>query len=578
MSSLRLTLGLSVNPVQPEPPIRSELFSVERLEQHAESLAVAQRIAPNLKSGRLLSPRLYDNTKVLTESYRAIVRATSANRAITPAAEWLLDNFHIVDAQIREIKIDLPPGFYRMLPKLVDGPLQGYPRVFGVAWALVAHTDSAFDIEKLTRFVEAYQRTQPLTIGELWALAITLRITLVENLRRLAEAVVERLSASHLADALADRFLGSHHEPDAAILQSLDRAPWSTAFAVQLSQRLRDRDPDTTPELRWLNDRLGKEGTTREEIVSDEVQRQSAMNVTVRNVITSMRFVSAINWADFFESVSPVDAVLRGGSDFAALDFATRDLYRRAIEQLARQSNRDETEVAVRALAAATHAAAALGDKERAACRECDPGYHLIAGGRRAFEKELGCRVPPRTRLFRIHSDIGVMSYVGMIAIVTAIVLATAVLATSRAGFGGWMLFLLTIAGLIPASDVAVAIVNRAITRRVGAALLPGLELRQGIPADLRTIVVVPTMLASVPEIRSQVERLEVHHLSNPDLNFVFAPFVRLARQRDGALCERPDTSRRSCGGDRKVERTLCRRGRPAAILPAASPASLERW
>ena len=153
-----------------EPPIRAELFSVERLEQHAESLAAAQRLSPRLRSGRLLTPRLYDNTKVLIETYRAIVRAASERQQITPAAEWLLDNFHVVDEQIREIKDDLPPGFYRLLPKLADGPLAGFPRVFGIAWALVAHTDSAFDVQKLTRFVEAYQRVQPLTIGELWAL------------------------------------------------------------------------------------------------------------------------------------------------------------------------------------------------------------------------------------------------------------------------------------------------------------------------------------------------------------------------------------------------------------------------
>jgi cyclic beta-1,2-glucan synthetase len=192
----------------PEPPIRAELFSVERLEQHAESLAAAQSVASNPKRGFPLAKRLHDNAKVLTECHRAVVQASLARQPITPAAEWLRDNFHVVEEQIREIKDDLPPGFYRRLPKLADGPLRGHPRVFGIAWALVAHTDSAFDIQKLTRFVEAYQRVQPLTIGELWALAITLRITLVENLRRLAEAIVAQLTASQLADLLADQILG----------------------------------------------------------------------------------------------------------------------------------------------------------------------------------------------------------------------------------------------------------------------------------------------------------------------------------------------------------------------------------
>ena len=511
----------------PEAPIRAELFSVERLEQHAESLAAAQRITPKPGRGRPLVQRLHDNSRVLTEAYRAIVKATYARQSITPAEEWLLDNFHVVDEQVREIRNDLPPGFYRRLPKLTDGPLQGYPRVFGIAWALVAHTDSAFDIQKLTRFVEAYQRVQPLTIGELWALAITLRITLVENLRRLAEAIVARLSTSRLADTLADRILGADDrspEPASVVLQSLDQVPWSTAFAVQLAQRLRNHDPNATPALRWLNARLEAEGMTTDQIVRGEVQRQSAVNVTVRNVITSMRLVSMIDWPEFFESVSPVDSIMRAGSDFAAMDFPTRDLYRRAIEEIARGSGHDEVEVAERAIAAAKRAGdAAYRSILTNHGRERDPGFYLISKGRRAFEKECQCRVPLKTRLSRLNSNLGVMSYVGMVGIVTAIILAFALLFVAYAGVDGWSLFLLAVVGFVPASDVAVAVVNRTITGQIGASILPGLELRDGVPPDLATIVVVPTLLTTPSAIEEQIEKLEVHHLSNPDANLRFA-------------------------------------------------------
>ncbi len=526
VSSLSPMLGLPPTPVPLDEPIRAELFSIDRLEQHAESLAAAQKVTQRAKAGRPLGPRLYDNTKVLTDTYRSIVRATYAQQPVTPAAEWLLDNFHVIDEQIREIRDDLPPGFYRLLPKLADGPLQGYPRVFGIAWAIVAHSDSAFDIQKLTRFVTAYQRVQPLTIGELWAIAITLRITLVENLRRLAEAIGARLSARQFADTLADRILGTataDPEPVAMILLDLEQVPWSTAFAVQLSQRLRDRDPDTTPALRWLNERLEAVGTTTDQIVREEVQRQSATNVTVRNVITSMRLISVTNWPEFFESVSPVDAVLRAGSDFAAMDFPTRDLYRRAIEELARGSGRDEVHVAESVIAAVNRARGAGGDKSSLPAREMDPGYYLIAEGRRAFEKEIGCRVPLRTSVFRLNADIGVMSYGGMIVLVTAAFLAAALFAVAQGGMGDTALLWLGIAGLIPASDVAVAVVNRAITHLVGATLLPALELRDGLPADMRTLVVVPTLLTSLATIQRNIERLEVHHLSNPDDKFIFA-------------------------------------------------------
>src|SRR5271163_3931633 len=191
-----------------DDPIRAELFSIERLEQHAESLAAAQTVTAESDAGRPLIPRVMENGRVLLEYYRATAKAIQEERTITPAAEWLVDNFYIVEEQLREIRDDLPRGFYRSLPKLASGHLQGYPRVYGIAWAFVAHTDSRFDPEVLHRFIAAYQRVQPLTIGELWAVAITLRVVLVENLRRVSDHIVRSRNAREKADSLADSVLG----------------------------------------------------------------------------------------------------------------------------------------------------------------------------------------------------------------------------------------------------------------------------------------------------------------------------------------------------------------------------------
>ncbi len=196
-----------------QEPIRAELFSIERLEQHAESLAAAQAITNNPRKQHRLTRRVIENGRILLQCYRTLVEAVQQEHTITPAAEWLVDNFHIVDAQIREIRDDLPPGYYRKLPKLASGPFEGLPRIFGVSWAFVAHTDSRFDPEALRRFVNAYQRVQPLTIGELWALMITLRIVLVENLRRLSQKIVRGRAARQEADVLADRLIGARGRP-----------------------------------------------------------------------------------------------------------------------------------------------------------------------------------------------------------------------------------------------------------------------------------------------------------------------------------------------------------------------------
>jgi cyclic beta-1,2-glucan synthetase len=376
--------------------IREELFSVERLEAHGRSLAAAQAVAAKPIKGYRLAGRLADNATVLLKSHTAIAQVADEGGAITPAGLWLLDNYYLVERQIHDIRSNLPSAYYRQLPKLIDGPFAGYPRVMGVAWAFVAHTDSHFDPEILCRYVSAYQEVQPLTIGELWALAITLRIVLIENLRRLAETIVCDRTFREQADALADRLLGSELPPPAMP----GAVPLPDAFAVQFVYRLRDQDPKITPALTWLDQRLAASGTTADAIVHDELQRQGAASVTVQNIITSMRLISDVEWTDLIERLSLVDGVLAAGTGFANMDFATRNLYRSAIEELARGSDLTEIAIARCAVGAADQA---LDDP-----RHRDPGYHLLAGGRFALEATIGFQAPFRSRLRRVNSALGI--------------------------------------------------------------------------------------------------------------------------------------------------------------------------
>jgi len=503
--------------------IREELFSVERLEQHAGSLAAAQSVSSQPEKGLPLSTRIRDNDKVLLEVYRVIAAAIADKRPITPAAEWLIDNFHLAEDQIREIRTDLPPSYYHQLPKLAEGPFAGYPRIFEVAWAFVAHTDSRFEAEMLQRFVVAYQQVQPLTIGELWALAITIRFVLVENLRRLADLIVGSQTSRDTADAFADRLLGlgsRSPEPAAIVSQRFADAPLTRSFAVQLVQRLRDEDPATTPALLWLDKRLASQNITADEIVREEHRRQGAANVTIRNIVTSMRLISELDWTEFFESVSLVDVALRAGSDFGDMDFPTRDRYRRAIEDLARGSAHSEIEVVRAAIQIASRVE---GGVQTALDRRRDPGFYLIGQGRRAFEKKLGFHAPLRDWLVRAGAAAGVFGYLAAVALAAAALLALAWWAIIPDGVREWYVLALAFLGLFSATDAAITLVNRAVTDRFGPAVLPGLALRDGVPLELRSIVVVPTLLTNTAAIDELIERLEIHHLASQDGDIRFA-------------------------------------------------------
>jgi cyclic beta-1,2-glucan synthetase len=513
------------SPPETAGPIRGEIFSTERLEQLAESLAASHVVRPGRHRGQPLLRRLEENGRALLAAYREIAGAALEEEATSPAAEWLVDNFHIVEEQVREVREDLPAGFYRELPKLASGALEGLPRVYGLTWAFIEHTDSRVEGGTLARFVRAYQRAAPLTIGELWAVPISLRLVLIENLRRIFDQNASRRGERRAADALADKLLAAKSpEAEAKALPRFERRPLSRPFAARLLQRLRDHEPAGLPAAAWVEHRLAEHGMKAEDVLRLDQQEQAAAPVTVRHLISSMRLISALDWNEFFESVSLVDKTLRQGTRVAEMDFVTRDRYRQAIEDVSRGSGRPELEVARRAVGRARAAveSAALSGKvpnERLA----DPGYWLISKGREDLEKELGYRAPVLRRPRRAVLKAATPVYIGTVAASTMLVLAAPLAFAANTGASLAVLALLSLLAIVPASDLAVAVINRLVTSLLGPRRLPKLELKTGVPPELRTLVATPALLTDETSLADLVERLEIHFLGNPDGDIRFA-------------------------------------------------------
>ena len=488
-----------------EDPIRSEIFSTMRLENHAESLANAQKVIANPRNGRPLDARVQENRWVLEEAYRELLQSVEEKRAITPAAEWLIDNFHIVRAQLKDIHDHLPPEYYRELPKIAEGPLAGLPRVYGIAWAFVAHTDSRFDPAVLKTFLAAYQRVQPLTIGELWAIPITLRLVLMENLRRLAARIVGSQRSRGEANRIADSLLGVGEVAPQTVEQvvaQLRNHPIPQSFAVQILQRLRFQEARVGRLLTFIDERLAAEHKEIEALVISEHNAQGSANVTVRNVITSARLMQAYDWPEFFETVSLVDETLRSQSNFGDMDFATRDRYRHALEVLARKSAFSEIEIAQKVVTLARGTG-------------CDPGFFLIDDGRVEFEKQIQFERSLRQRLMRAYIEHGTAVYLGSLFVLT---FAFAWLALHHTFFEdtSWITrIIFAVAAALVASEIAISIVNRLTVAVLGPKHLPRLNFDRGFPSDYRTFVVVPTLVSTPEKVREQLEQLEVHYLAN---------------------------------------------------------------
>ena len=567
-------------PLEEELPLRSELFSAEQMEQHGKVLARSHKLAEGRAPDQLLA-RLAANEVILAGVCKALTTAVTRNRRISPAGEWLLDNFYLIEEQIRTAKRHLPKGYSRELPRLASGSSAGRPRVYDVALEIIAHGDGRIDTESLGRFVAAYQTVMALKLGELWAIPIMLRLAIIENLRRVGAGIAAGLTERNLARYWADQMVETaEQDPKGLILVISDMArsspPMVSAFVAELARRLQGRGVALALPLTWIEQRLAESGLTIEQLVQAENQRQAAYQVSVSNSIGSLRILGAIDWRDFVETMSVVEQILLGdpAGVYGAMDFATRDRYRHATERIARRGRLSESEVARKAVELARSAAAIAGD---AGSRDCSGhvGFYLIDKGLPDLERAAEVRLLRAEALARKAGRFPLLLYLGAIVLITAIVTSglvaqvppVALPAGILAGWSGWALWPMGILSLLAASQLAIALVNRLATLLMTPHPLPRMNFAAGIPSTARTLVVIPTMLTSASGIENLVEALEVRFLANRDERLHFglltdfrdadeeslagdAPLVQLARTRIDELNEKYGRAAGQSGND----------------------------
>jgi cyclic beta-1,2-glucan synthetase len=502
-----------------------EIYSMDRLALHAGSVARAHGKPVLDVRARPLLASFQATRKAIEGAYAALARRTQKKPDATPAEEWLLDNSHVIADQLREIEEDLPSGYLSKLPRLASGAHAGDPRVYALALDFIGHTDGRIDLEGLVRYVTAYQSVGTLTIGELWAVPIMLRLGLAERVRELADQELATGEERARADAWVERMLkgGARRSTDVAValaeLAMSDEAS-KPAFVVQLRRRLREHDAVVTLVLHWIQERCAERGTAPEELTRLEHLRQASAQVSIGNAITGMRVIAALDWGKFFERTSEVEHILRAdpAGAYDATDASSRDRYRHAIEDIAARSELDELAVARAAIGRASAA------KGPGSARRSHVGYYLVDRGRSELEREVGYRIPMRARVRRALTTRATPVYLGALGLGTAAGVA-ALLALARdverLRLPGLVALALLLA--VPCSEVATALISWIVTAALPPRVLTKLALEEGIPASLRTLVVVPALIGSEADVHELLEDLEVRSLANPGANVHFA-------------------------------------------------------
>ncbi len=511
--ALRRLLGGSAP--EPDKPFRDELLSMERLEERALSLGASFTLDAERRA-RDIFPRFEDNARVLREAYLTLASDVRASRFVTPAAEWLLDNFHLLSSEIRDVRRNLPRTYYRELTRLASREHDGEARIYAMAVELLRHSDSRLTLQQLTLFVESYQRVAPLTIGELWAWPSMLRLALVENLRRLSDGITE----SRRQRLAADGYVSRLESAGGFLACSLPVSP-GAAYVVQLLHRLREYGPRLASVRTAIDAHLASRHATAEDEVRSEHQRQAATQVSVANAITSLRLCSVLDWPKYVESVSLVERVLQRdpAGAYGQMDFLSRDRQRQAVEELAAPTGEAQVRVALRAIESARQAAQSVAAQTAAT----HVGYHLIDRGRARLEADVACRPKFRGRLRRFVFAHPTPVYLLPIGLLTALLVAATAGYAWQAGASRSAMALAALLLLLPCADLAIGLVQRVAAWAIPPRRLSRMSFKTGIPASARTMVVVPTLLTNLSGVAHLLEHLEVLALGNTDPCIHFA-------------------------------------------------------
>ncbi len=507
-----------------DTPLRAELFSVEQLARHARWLAAGHKTATHYGANELLA-RLDANERKL-RAFNHASRGGNADIRITPAAEWLLDNFYLIEEQIQMARRHLPRTYSRELPILDHGAAAGLPRVYEIVSELISHLDAQVDAEPLSAFIDAYQTVDPLKLGELWAIPIMLRLGLIENLQRIATRLLAAGKDRDHADVWVERLRGmADKSPSHLVVVVADMAksnpPVSSAFVAQFTEQLSRQSPVLHLARGWLEQYLLEQGLSIEQLVHQESQNQAADQISVSHSIGSLRFLGSMDWKEFVETLSLVEETLRSDPSgiYRKMDFATRDTYRHAVETIARHGRMSEFEVALESVRIAAENARKHGTGERAA----HVGFHLVDKGLPALARAAGTRWPLAAAIEGIIRRFPLAYYAGGAVLLTlAFAFAFHQLLAGTNVLGLWSVALILLF-LVCASQPALTLVNWFTSMLAKPRALPRLDFSHGIAPGYRTMVVVPTMLASPESVQSLISKLEIHYLSNRDPHLYFA-------------------------------------------------------
>ncbi len=473
-------------------------LSHQELLSYAGDLALTQKVATRRLDYAQL--RLGEAGRNIENAYMAARQSKYSGREMPAISEWFYDNRFLFIEQLKQIELGKAA---QKLPHIVSGRFAHYPRSFALAAELARYSAFSLSMAGIEEFLQAYQKESGLNSGELWVFVDMLKVALLTAVSALALRSVECVKARARAQRFCTRL---SQQPLAAALTEFKNELTKPLFVEHVMALLREH-PNGALVAEAIGEAISPADLTVDKLVKQAHSAQARNLLHIANAVSSLRMLAKVNFEIIFENVSAVHRCLCEDETYPRMDFDSREYYRRRVTDIAALLRASEPAVARMAV----RLSAAAGEHV---------GVYLTGEKREELMRAMG-GPPPRARLeafFRRHMLLFYAGGAGVSSIISSALLCLPLFLERRwaAGIIGFFI------SLIPVYSVAITINNRMLALLTKPAFLPKLELKEGIPEDCASMVVVPALVLGADDGRELLEKMEVYYAANQQPNLYF--------------------------------------------------------
>jgi len=493
--------------------IKGLLLDNIQLEKYIEKIAMDYEVQRESQIDTFPLDRLKDNYKFIEKTYYMLQDHIKKNIDIYPAAEWLLDNFYIIDECVKKILKNLNLIEYKKLPGISNGMYKGFSRIYLLSALTVAYSDGNISEELIKNILDAYQKKKTIQMEEMWKIPVFIEICLIENIRDVCEKIYNSHMQKFKVESIIERIIekkninNQEYKTNSIKNLKIQYSNIKYPFIEYMSYRLKQLGKLGNPYLNILEQEINKTGTTVSETISKEHFDIAIQKVLIGNAITGIRTTEGINFLNLFETTNEVEEILNKdpANVYYNMDFLTKIQYRNKIKEIADKTKYSEVYIAKTILQ--------LAENKENIGKEKHVGYYLIGNGEKIVNQKFNIKSRKPSKRKYINS-------LKIITILLTLIFTLLIYKTTNDLGKSIFLGLLT---LIPASEICIQIINYILNKVTKQKIIPKMNYYDGIPEKAKTIVIIPTIIKDSKKVEEMMQNLEVYYLANKSKNLEFA-------------------------------------------------------